>query len=70
MPIDSSSDKVGTVAKLYGNASHTTAETKKLRQKLTQARPLVFLVHFTKIYLNKNTGKYSARDEKKYFHKQ
>ena len=50
------------------SASHTTAETKKLRQKLTQARPLVFLVHFTRIFMNKNTGKYSARDEKKYFH--
>ena len=52
------------------SAAHTTAETKKLRQKLTQARPLVFLVHFTRIFLNKNTGKYSARDEKKYFHMQ
>ena len=52
------------------SASHTTADSKKLRQKLSQARPLVFLVYFTRIFLNQTTGKYSARDEKKYFHMQ
>jgi hypothetical protein len=43
-------------------------DSKKLRQKLSQARPLVFLVHLTHIYFNKTTKKYQARDEKKYFH--
>ena len=52
------------------SACHTTLESKKLRQKLSQNRPLVFLVYCTRIFLNKNTGKYSARDEKKYFHMQ
>ena len=52
------------------SAVHTSAETKKLRPKTTQSRPLVFLAYFTRIYLNKNTGKYSAKDEKKYFHMQ
>ena len=51
-------------------ASHPTAESRKLRQKLSQARPLVFLVHFTRIFKNQNTGMYSAKDEKKYFHMQ
>ena len=50
------------------SAAHTTADSKKLRQKMSQARPFVFLVHFTRIFLNKHTGKYSAKDEKKYFH--
>jgi hypothetical protein len=50
------------------SALHATQDSKKLRQNLTQARPLVFLVHFTRIFLNKHTGRYSARDEKKYFH--
>ena len=51
---------------------HTTQDAnqddKKLRQKLSQARPLVFLVHLTRIYFNKTTNRYQARDEKKYFH--
>ena len=50
------------------SASHTTLNSKKLRQKLSQARLLVFLVYFTRIYMNKNTGRWSAQDEKKYFH--
>ena len=33
-----------------------------------QGKPLVFLVYFTRIFKNKQTGRYSARDEKKYFH--
>ena len=55
---------------MCASASHKTQDAKKLRQKVTQARPLVFLVHFIRIFLNKHTGKYSARDEKKYFHMQ
>ena len=47
---------------------HQNQESRRLRHKLTPARPLVFLVHYTRIYLNKNTEKFSARDEKKYFH--
>lgn len=60
--------KYGEKRYVCTSAVHTVSETKKLRQKLSQARPLVFLVYFTRIYLNKNTGKYSAKDEKKYFH--
>ena len=51
---------------------HTTQDAKKLRQKLSQklsrAKPLVFLVHLTRIYFNKTTNRYQARDEQKYFH--
>ena len=50
------------------SSSHSTQEAKRLRLNLSQGRPLVFLVHFTRIFLNKNTGKWCARDEKKYFH--
>ena len=50
------------------SSSHSTQEEKRLRPNLSQARPLVFLVYFTRIFLNKNTGKWCARDEKKYFH--
>ena len=32
--------------------------------------PLVFLVYFTRIFQNPKTGKFSAKDEKKYFHMQ
>ena len=52
------------------SASHTTADSNKLRQKLSKAKPLVFLVYFTRIFQNPKTGKFSARDEKKYFHMQ
>ena len=52
------------------SASHTTAGSNKLIQSKTQARPLVFLVYFTKIFMNINTGKYLAKDERKYFHMQ
>ena len=50
------------------SSSHSTQEEKRLRLNLSQGRPLVFLVHFTIIFLNKNTGKWCAREEKKYFH--
>ena len=54
------------------SGSHTSEDAnqddKKLRQKLRGAKPLVFLVHLTRIYFNKTTKKYQARDEKKYFH--
>ena len=49
-------------------ATHTTKGSGKLRQKLSQARPLVFLVYFTSIFKNINTGRFSAKDEKRYFH--
>ena len=52
------------------SASHTTTGSNKLRQSKNQARPLVFLVYYTKIFLNINTGKYLAKDERKYFHMQ
>ena len=29
---------------------------------------MVFLAYFTTIFRNKNTGRWSAKDEKKYFH--
>ena len=60
--------KYGEKRYVCTSAVHSSNETKKLRQKLSQARPLVFLAYFTRIYLNKHTGKYSAKDEKKYFH--
>ena len=41
---------------------------KKLRQKLSKEKPLFFLAHFTHLFQNPNTGRFSARDEKKYFH--
>ena len=50
------------------SASHTATGSNKLRQSKNQARPLVFLVYYTKIFLNINTGKYLAKDERKYFH--
>ena len=50
------------------SSSHSTQEAKMLRLNLSQGRPLVFLVYFTRIFLNKNTGRWCARDEKKYFH--
>ena len=43
---------------------HTTEDSKKL----SRAKPLVFLVHLTRIYFNKTTNRYQARDERKYFH--
>ena len=45
-----------------------TAESKKLRKKKSQAMPLVFLVYFVRIFVNKNIGRHSAKNEKKYFH--
>ena len=53
---------------LCTSAEHVTQEAKKLRPNLMQGKPLVFLVYFTRIFKNKQTGRYSARDEKKYFH--
>ena len=50
------------------SSNHKTASSNKLRQKLSTARPLVFLVYFTRIFQNPKTGKFSARDEKKYYH--
>ena len=49
------------------SASHTTTGSNKLRQSKNQARPLVFLVYYTKMFLTINTGKYLAKDERKYF---
>ena len=50
------------------SAVHKTLDSKKLIQKYSQAKPLVFLVYFTTIYKNKNTSRWHAKDEKKYFH--
>ena len=50
------------------SATHTTKDSGKLRQQKSQACPLVFLVYFTNIFKNKTTGKFCAKDEKKYFH--
>ena len=52
------------------SSSHKTTDSNKLRQKLSTARPLVFLAYFTRIFQNPKTGMFSARDEKKYFHMQ
>jgi hypothetical protein len=53
---------------LCTSAKHETQEGKKLRPNQMEEKPLVFLVYFTRIFQHKHTGRYSARDEKKYFH--
>ena len=59
-----------------GSACHVTEdkvkdrESQKLRPNLKQDRPLVFLVYYTRMFQNPKTKKYSAKNEKKYYHMQ
>ena len=54
---------------LCASGSHGEDQgAKKLRQKLSKERPLVFLAYFTHLFQNPKTARFSARDEKKYFH--
>ena len=54
---------------LCASGSHGEDQgAKKLRQKLSKERPLVFLAYFTHLFQNPKTARFFARDEKKYFH--